>query len=184
MLLLVDNFSSYFNDIIECLTRINSQYTIKKYNDLDGYDINNYDGIILSGRTNNIKSMNVTNVRLINSAYNDDKPLFGICYGAEITALAFNGSLQRLNDRIIGDNNISVNKENPLTSKKMLDVFESHGYYISRLPESFTGIADSSTCKYEIIVHKRKQIFGTQFHPEVSKDGLEILSNFVQLTRH
>ena len=184
MLLLVDNLSSYFNYIIECLTKINAQHTIKKYKELDGHDINNYDGIILSGRTNNIKSMNVANMQLINSAYNDDKPLLGICYGTEITALAFNGSLQRLNDRIIGNNNVIVNKDNPLTSKRALDVFESHGYCISRLPESFTVIADSSTCKYEIIVHKTKQIFGTQFHPEVSKDGLEILSNFVQLTRH
>ena len=128
--------------------------------------------------------MNVANMRLVNLAYENDKPLLGICYGAEITALAFNGSLRRLNDRIIGDHTINVKKNNSLTDKKTLSVFESHGYYIAHLPQEFEGIADSTSCNYEIVAHSKRQIFGTQFHPEMSKDGLEILSNFVKLTKH
>lgn len=184
MLLVVDNSSSYFNDLVRCLNNIHAKHEIKKYDELDGYDASNYDGIILSGRMNNFKSMNVANMRLVNFAYKNDKPLLGICYGAEITALALNGSLRRLDSRIIGDHIINVNRNNPLTYKKILDVFESHGYYISRLPEGFAGIADSSNCKYEIIAHDTKQIFGTQFHPEISRDGLEIFSNFVKLTKN
>jgi len=184
MLLVVDNSSSYFNNLVRCLNQINAKHEIRKHSDLDGRDVNNYDGIILSGRTDNLKSMNVANMRLINLAYENDKPLLGICYGAEITALALNGSLRRLNDRIIGDNTINVNKNNSLTDKKTLNVFESHGYYIAHLPQEFEGIADSSNCSYEIAAHSKRQIFGTQFHPEMSKDGLEILSNFVKLTKH
>jgi len=184
MLLVIDNLSSYFNDLITCLNRINARYEIKRCNELDGCNKSNYDGIILSGRTNNIKSMNVANMRLVNFAYENDKPLLGICYGAEIIALALNGSLRRLESRIIGDHTINVNSENPLTDKKTLNVFECHGYYIARLPQGFAGIAESSNCKYEIIAHNTKQIFGTQFHPEISKDGLDILSNFVNLVKH
>jgi GMP synthase (glutamine-hydrolysing) len=120
----------------------------------------------------------------VNFAYENDKPLLGICYGAEITALALNGSLHRLDGRIIGDQIISVNGNNQLTNKKTLNVFESHGYYIARLPQGFVGIADSINCKYEIVAHNTKQIFGTQFHPEISKDGLEIISSFVKLTKY
>ena len=184
MLLVVHNLSSYFNDLARCLNDISAKHEIKRYDELDGCNASNYDGIILSGRTNNLKSMNVANMRLVNFAYENDKPLLGICYGAEITSLALNGSLRRLGSRIIGDHIISVNRNNLLTDKKILDVFESHGYYIARLPQGFAGIADSSNCKYEIIAHDTKQIFGTQFHPEISRDGLEILSNFLKLTKH
>jgi GMP synthase (glutamine-hydrolysing) len=184
MLLLVNNVSSYFNDLKEHLNKLDTKYVIKKYDELDGYSTSNYDGVILSGRTNSVKTMNVSNMHVLKSVYKDDKPLLGICYGAEIIALAFNGSLQRLNDRIVGNNYISVKKENVLTDRRSLNVFESHGYHIARLPEEFTCVADSPSCKYEIIAHEKKHIFGTQFHPEVSKDGMEILSNFIQLTKN
>lgn len=183
MLLVVDNSSSYFNDLVRRMNEISTKHEVKRYDELDSYNISNYDGIILSGRTNNLKSINVANMRLVNFAYENDKPLLGICYGAEITTLALNGSLRRVENRIIGNRIISVNKNSVLTDKKTLDVFECHGYYIARLPRGFTGIADSSSCKYEIIAHDTKPIFGTQFHPEVSKDGLEILNNFVKLTK-
>jgi len=183
MLLVVDNSSSYFNDLVICLNKVSAKHEIKRYDDLVSCNASNYDGIILSGRTSNLKSMNVANMHLVNFAYENDKPLLGICFGVEIMALALNGSLRRLGSRIIGDHIISVNSNNPLTDKERLNVFESHGYYIARLPQGFVGIADSSNCKYEIIVHNAKQIFGTQFHPEISRDGLEILNNFAKLTK-
>ena len=184
MLLVVDNSSSYFTDLVRCLNEIGAKHEIKKHDQLDSCNINDYDGIILSGRTGNLKSVNVANMRLVNFAYENDRPLLGICYGAEIIALGLNGSLRRLDSRIIGDHTINVHRSNPLTDKKTLNVFECHGYHIARLPQEFERVADSSNCKYEIIAHNTKQIFGAQFHPEMSKDGHEIISSFVRLTRH
>ncbi|NMJ86531.1 MAG: glutamine amidotransferase [Thaumarchaeota archaeon] len=184
MLLMVNNVSSYSNNLEECLNKLNTKYVVHKYDELDDCSISNYDGIILSGRTKSVKAMNVSNMNILKSAYKDDKPLLGICYGVEIAVLTFNGSLQRLNNRIIGDNNITVKKESILTKRNTLNVFENHGYHIARLPEEFICIADSSSCKYEIIAHTKKHIFGTQFHPEMSIDGIEILRNFVGLTKN
>lgn len=153
---------------------------------LGGCDLSRYDGIILSGRMKSIRSMNVENMRAVRFAHDNDKPLLGICYGAEIIVLALNGSLLRLERRIIGEEAVTIRKKNPLTDKKTLRVFESHGYYIWRLPEEFSMVADSGSCRYELIAHNRKPIFGTQFHPEVgrvSSDGREIIDNFVALTR-
>ncbi|MEE8131988.1 MAG: gamma-glutamyl-gamma-aminobutyrate hydrolase family protein [Nitrososphaerales archaeon] len=184
MLLLVNNDSSYFNDLKECLNKLNAKYVVRKYDELDHHSVSNFDGIILSGRTNIVKAMNVSNIHILKSAYKDDKPLLGICYGAEIAALAFSGSLRRLSNRIMGNNDITLKRENVLTNRKSLNVFESHGYQITRLPEEFVCIADSSSCKYEIIANTKNHIFGTQFHPEVSRDGMEILGNFIQLTKN
>jgi GMP synthase (glutamine-hydrolysing) len=184
MLLLVNNISSYFDDLQECLRKIDSRYVVKRYDELDGFSVSNCDGIILSGRTGVVKEMNISNMQILRSAYREDKPLLGICYGAEITALAFNGSLSRLGERIVGDNEVMIRNHNLLTAKKSLNVFESHGFQIARLPDEFRCIADSRNCKYEMIEHEKKRIFGTQFHPEVSKDGVEILRNFSHLTKN
>ena len=69
MLLVVDNSSSYFNDLVRCLGKISANYEIKRHDELDSCKAGNYDGIILSGRTNNLKSMNVANMHLVNLAY-------------------------------------------------------------------------------------------------------------------
>jgi GMP synthase (glutamine-hydrolysing) len=180
MLLVVDNISSYFNDLLASLKKIDAEHEVRRYDNLDSFDC---DGIILSGRMNSTKSMNVANMRLVRSAYENDKPLLGICYGAEIIALTFNGSLRKMDERVIGERSVNIHKNNALTEMKRLEVFESHGYYISRLPKGFESVASSDECEHEIVMHYKKSIFGTQFHPEVSKDGLEILSNFVRLTK-
>jgi GMP synthase (glutamine-hydrolysing) len=53
---------------------------------------------------------------------------------------------------------------------------------VSRLPQDFDSIASSHYCKYEVFSHKKKKIFGTQFHPEKSgEDGFTLLSNFLTL---
>jgi GMP synthase (glutamine-hydrolysing) len=43
------------------------------------------------------------------------------------------------------------------------------------------GIADSDSCKFEMIRHVERNIFGTQFHPEMSSDGKSLLNAFVLL---
>ena len=44
-----------------------------------------------------------------------------------------------------------------------------------------TTIGKSNNCKYEIIQHKEKLIFGTQFHPEMTSDGNDLIEKFCSL---
>ena len=59
--------------------------------------------------------------------------------------------------------------------KNSIDVFESHAFEISKLPNMLITIGKSDNCKYEIIQHKEKLIFGTQFHPEMTSDGNDLI---------
>ncbi len=68
-------------------------------------------------------------------------------------------------------------KKNSICNKT-IDVFESHSYEISKLPSSLVSIAKSMNCKNEIIQYKERPIFGTQFHPEVSPDGNDLIEKF------
>ena len=71
-------------------------------------------------------------------------------------------------------------KENPIC-KNPIDVFESHGYEISKLPSVLISIGKSNNCKNEIIQYGERLIFGTQFHPEMSLDGNDLIEKFCSL---
>ncbi|MFI5415962.1 MAG: type 1 glutamine amidotransferase, partial [Nitrososphaerales archaeon] len=133
--------------------------------------------IILSGRRKNNPEMNIVNSKLVKRSLEDDKPLLGICYGAEILALTLGGTIKKMTSPRHGLYEIDIIKDNPLCSGKIKG-FESHSYMVSKLDSSFTQIATSDDCKFEIFQYDNKNVFGTQFHPEMSIDGKAILEKF------
>ena len=141
-------------------------------------DISRYDYFILSGRRNNDSHMNAKNSKIILHAVNEKKKLLGICYGAEILALALGGTIRK-SSVIRGEQDITSN-DNILCEGKNT-VFESHSYEISKLGSSLNCLAESKNCKNEIVKHKELAIYGTQFHPEMTTDGQKMIANFANL---
>lgn len=177
--LIIDNGSPYVKDLALCLDRIGQRHTIKKYD--EELSLSSYEKVILSGRQKNKKQINAANSKISKICFNDEIPLLGICYGAEIIALTFGGSIRK-SEYIQGLNKISIEKPIRLLKEAYYDVYESHSYVISHLPEDFVCIASSATSKFEILCHSSKKIFGTQFHPEKSGDcGIELIRNFINL---
>jgi GMP synthase (glutamine-hydrolysing) len=174
----VDNGSVYTKNLIEFLSTIKTKFTSISNFDLDFAIIPKYDSFILSGRRKNSKDMNALNSRIIKHAVSENKPLLGICYGAEILALTLGGTIKKTNQLYKGEQEVSILKVNPLCSGK-IRVFESHNYEISRLNDKLHGLAKSEDCLYEIIQYDDSKIFGTQFHPEMSHDGKSIIKAFV-----
>lgn len=177
--LVVDNGSPYVKDISQCLNNLGQDYDIKKYD--EEFFLSKYHKVILSGRRKNKKEINSINSKIIKTCYINDTPVLGICYGAEIIALTFGGSLYRT-ELIQGLNIINIEKPTKLLEKSHCEVYESHSYAISHLPENFICVASSQSSKHEIISHDSKRIFGTQFHPEKSGIcGTELIRNFISL---
>ncbi|MCS7140822.1 MAG: gamma-glutamyl-gamma-aminobutyrate hydrolase family protein [Candidatus Nitrosocaldus sp.] len=184
MLLVVDNLSSFMPDLVRALDTLDTRYVVKRYTELASTDgiAGEYDGIILSGRKRNERSMNVINMNIVGEACREDRPLLGICYGAEVMALAMHGTIRRVG-RITGEEEVYVHEDNPIAGSGVMLVYESHDYSIATLPSVLKSVAYSRSCSNEIVMHASKPIFGTQFHPEASYDhGLELLRRFVMLT--
>jgi len=180
MLLVIDNGSIYTNNLIEFLKNKKISFE-KKTPDLLNLDsLHIYNSFILSGRRKNEKKTNEINSKIIKHAIEKNKKLLGICYGAEILALTLGGTIRKLDLAQKGNELVQIQQENALASTK-LQVFESHGFTISKLPKILLVIGDSENCKFEIIQYDQKPIFGTQFHPEMSEDGKNLILKFCLL---
>ena len=177
MILVVDNGSVYTQNLIDILEKSQKPFKRLSFSQINFDEINEYDSIILSGRRSNNQKMNSINSKLIKKAISDSKPLLGICYGAEILALTLGGTIKQMKSLQKGTENIRITKPNSLYSDD-LKVFESHRYEISRIPDSLEILANSDNCDCEIIQYKNSKIFGTQFHPEMSEDGIKLILNF------
>ena len=176
----MDNGSVYTKNLIDFLTEKKIKFKYKKHNHLTLSEIENFNSFILSGRRKNNQEMNALNSKIIQHSVSEQKNLLGICYGAEILALTIGGTIRKKNILEKGVQEITILKENPLCTGT-IRVFESHHYEISRINNSMINVANSKNCLYEMIQLNNHNIFGTQFHPEMSSDGQAIIDVFVSL---
>jgi len=68
---------------------------------------------------------------------------------------------------------------------KSFKTVQSHNDEIIELPEGFEVLAHSEKCRYQVIRHRTRSLFGAQFHAETmqgEKDEL-IFQNFVRICR-
>ena len=111
------------------------------------------------------------------------KPIFGICLGHQLTALAFGGKTFKLKFGHRGANQPVLNLEN----KKVEITAQNHGFAvdIKKLPKDFEVSHISLNDKtLEGMKHKTKPIFTVQYHPESSPgphDSRYLFKKFYEL---
>jgi len=176
LLLVVDNGSIYTEKLINFLTQKNILFEKYTPHKLDLNSLKNYNCFILSGRRKKEKKINKIHSKIITYCIKNNSKLLGICYGAEILALTLGGTIRKTLFQK-GTESIQILIDNSICSDS-LEVFESHGFEISKLPDILIPLANSANCKYEIIQYEKKPIFGTQFHPEMSQDGNKLIEKF------
>ncbi|MGH9964337.1 MAG: glutamine amidotransferase-related protein [Nitrososphaeraceae archaeon] len=186
--LIVDNNSPFTPNLRDIISDLGYSYDCRRYSEIrpDELGFENlpwFSKVILSGRKIGSSSINMTNSILVKYCYSRTIPILGICYGCQIIALTLGGSLRRLEEPIKDYGHVTVKWDNALVfGKQTITVFKSHKYCVSRLPVCLDSVGESQTCPNEILLHRDKPIFGTQFHPEVSGvDGKSILANFMAL---
>jgi GMP synthase (glutamine-hydrolysing) len=111
-------------------------------------------------------------------------PILGICYGLQLLAQFLGGKVEKGQKREYGKSRLSVNdRQSPLFRQLPfeLQVWNSHGDKLTRLPRDFIVVATTENSAFAAIEHPKRKFFGLQFHPEVAHTprGKEILSNFV-----
>jgi GMP synthase (glutamine-hydrolysing) len=111
-------------------------------------------------------------------------PVLGICYGVQVLAQFLGGKVESGRKREYGKGTLTVRDSFcPLFANlpETLQVWNSHGDKLTRLPAGFKPVAITENSDYAAIENRPRKMFGLQFHPEVAHTprGKEILANFV-----
>jgi GMP synthase (glutamine-hydrolysing) len=111
-------------------------------------------------------------------------PVLGICFGVQLLAQFLGGKVEKGLKREYGKGTLTVKDPScALFAKlpKSLQVWNSHGDKLTKLPDGFKPVAVTENSEFAAIENRARKFFGLQFHPEVvhTPRGSEIISNFV-----
>ena len=184
--ILIVDFGSQFTQLIARRIRELGVFSeIVSHKKIKSTNITKYTkGIILSGGPLNVYEI---------KKYSFDKkiiekgiPVLGICFGHQILSKLNGGRVKQSKHREFGLANIREKKDSLLTknffkSRKNSKVWMSHADQVSKMPKNFSVIASSNNSKFAIVENKKKNLYGVQFHPEVThtENGKKLISNFI-----
>ena len=110
-------------------------------------------------------------------------PILGICYGVQLMAHHLGGKVEHSGHREYGPGLLTITKPSPLFHglPEVLDIWNSHGDRITKLPRGFRAIGRSENSPYAVVEQPKRRFYGLQFHPEVvhTPRGKDLLANFV-----
>jgi len=146
------------------------------------YSDEEYDGLFISNGPGDPEKCKKT-IEILRKNLERNKPVFGICLGAQLLALAIGGSTYKLKFGHRGQNQPCLDLE----QNKCILTSQNHGYAIDDrfLPTGWQVLLrhlnDNSV---EGIIHKTKPYFAVQFHPESSpgpEDAFYFFERFYSL---
>ncbi|KAI7854280.1 hypothetical protein BDC45DRAFT_133808 [Circinella umbellata] len=124
-----------------------------------------YDGLFISNGPGDPTMVELTFNRLRQVLERQSKPIFGICLGHQLLALAAGAKTQKMKYGNRGQNIPCTN----MISGRCYITSQNHGYAVDgdSLPENFQELfINANDGSNEGIIHKSLPIFSVQFHPE------------------
>ncbi|MFV0590151.1 MAG: type 1 glutamine amidotransferase [Draconibacterium sp.] len=150
-----------------------------EYKDCLTTNLENFDGIILTGspQGDDIVEHHLPYFKWIRCF---EKPIFGICAGHHITGYLYGAHLLKSEEPESGDFAVKIIQSDPIFKgiPESFIVKQMHNDSIT-LPKDFVLLATSATCKNQLMKHKNKALYTSQFHPEFY--NRQIIRNFVSL---
>jgi GMP synthase (glutamine-hydrolysing) len=190
MILIINNHSKLLSSLENILKKHKTKFKIKdQRSPLSRLTSRDVSGIILGGGGPNLsKKINLDSIRgdiLALTKFN--VPVLGICEGHLMLAEFFGAEIRTLKR----PNKNHSEKVKILRSEKIfknlpeeITVYENHSRYVKTLPSDFLLTATSKKDRIESFSHKKKPIFGVQFHPEKSgPKGEKIITNFISICK-
>ncbi len=111
-------------------------------------------------------------------------PILGICYGMQLVCQSLGGAVESGRSREYGRAECRILQENDLLRglPGAFQVWMSHGDQVTSISDDFVALAATGNCPLAAVRHRKRPLYGLQFHPEVTHTpvGGAILHNFVR----
>lgn len=151
------------------------------YRDSEKTNFSEFSGVIISGspQGDDIVEHHKPYFKWIETF---EKPVFGICAGHHVIGSLFGSKLLRSKEPESGDNSVKILQHDPLFKNVpvKVKVKQMHNDSVT-VPGNFKLLATAKTCKNQIMKHKQKPVYTSQFHPEYYNHDL--LRNFLELCK-
>ncbi len=178
---LVNNFGQ-FNHLIKRILRDLDIDAEMIKNDTNPEDLeDSYRGIILGGGPDIDRANHAPD-------YLDlGVPVLGICLGLHIIATKYGGTVTKGDMGGFGGVEVEILDHTGILEgyPGRISVWASHADEVKSIPRGFTLLARSNICGNEAIGNFEENIYGLQWHPEVSHtvDGSRVFKNFDRITK-
>lgn len=200
----IDRDFNYVTNLVEMVKKC-SQYAVQEvhYKDLTMDMVNEYkpDYIVAGGHCSldgwcegknaELRKEYAVEMELIRTT---TVPYLGICAGHQYVLSAYGhtdilpmGSDYNEHEEC-GPVDVTICEEDPifLGVTNPFCVMAYHSWEIKELPEEFKVIGTTRLCKFAMVKHKTRPVYGTQFHPEMLacaqvQGGAQLLKNFFVL---
>lgn len=183
-IIILDFGSQYTQLIARVVRNCNVYCEILPYHAKVNFD-ESLKGIILSGSPHSVNEEKAPVVDIAHLALR--LPILGICYGAQLTAKAYGGRVEKSDKREFGRAKLHKHFDDILLQNVSdhTQVWMSHSDSIKELPQGFDILADTQSIPVAAfkkqVTKEECPIYGIQFHPEVyhTTEGKTILENFL-----
>ena len=183
-LILVIDYGSQFNQLVTRRIRDLGVYSELHNPSITVEEIKalNPKGIVLSGGP---KSVYKDDAYKVDPAIFDlGIPVLGICYGMQLMMHNLGGEVVASKTREFGQTVVSLDTEKPIFKdlQNQEKLLMSHSDKVTKIPEDFIKIAETTNCEFAAVQHETLPLFGVQFHPESkhSINGDTFIKTFIR----
>ncbi len=172
------DFGSQYTHLIARRVREFNVHALILSPSIPAKEISKAKGIILSGAPWSVIEKNAPTPD--KEIFDLGIPILGICYGLQLLGKIFGGDVLSSKKREYGSADFFPASDLLFDGiEEKTTVWMSHGDKITKLPEGFGVIGKSNNSEFAAI--KKGNIYGLQFHPEVTHtiEGKKILKNFL-----
>ena len=150
------------------------------------------DALVMGGGPQSVRSLDTLTPELkdaSNLILKSKLPMLCICVTHQLLATTLGGKTNLAKKPEFGPVEVSVSDEDTILAglKPSFTAWESHNDEVVKTPPGFLILAGSQNCAIQAMRHEKQNIFGVQFHPEVSHTpkGVDVFKNFIEtITNH